>query len=310
MVARVSPAALEDLRSEMEETSWSQVFKDGTTGRMVIEMLQATAERFQQKEASSETTLVYEKTKDVGYSALLNAGNTILSRMKRTTPADAVAEPKKSSAWLSVGAAAASSFFAAASERVKQGVNESLSSIEKNVQETDEGVAASAVAVNAATSTSESKQDILIKKRLFVPGTLFHITRTPLKPVQNQAAAENQADQIQGVNNRADQNQGVNNQGDQNQGVSNQADQNQGVKNQADRSPADPKLAVLTQGNREKIESPKFRYKVVKATDSNNSRFSRIVLSSTMLSDHSTPSYLEALVDALKHASEGTASSK
>lgn len=83
---------------------------------MVIEMLHATAERFQQKEVPVETTLVYEKTKDIGYSALLNAGNTILSRIKRTTPSDA-AEPKKSNAWLSLGAAAASSFFAAASDR-------------------------------------------------------------------------------------------------------------------------------------------------------------------------------------------------
>jgi len=83
---------------------------------MVVEMLQATAERFQQKEASAETTVVYEKTKDIGYSALVNAGNTVLARMKRTTPSDA-AEPKKTNAWLSLGAAVASSFFAAASDR-------------------------------------------------------------------------------------------------------------------------------------------------------------------------------------------------
>lgn len=197
---------------------------------------------------------------------------------------------------------------------VKQGVNESLSSIEKNVQETDEGVAASALAVNAATSTSESKQDILIKNRLFVPGILFHITRTPLKPVQNQEVSD-QAAQNQGVNDQADQNQGVNKQADKNQGVENQAQQNQGVKNQAGQSQgvnnhADEKLAVLNRENHEKIEPQKFRYRVVKGTDSDNSRFSRIVLSSTMLSDHSTPSYLEALVNTLQNASEGTASSK
>ena len=185
---------------------------------------------------------------------------------------------------------------------VKQGVNEQLSSIEKNVQETDEGVAASAVAVNALTSTSESKQDILTKNRLFVPGMLFHIKRIPLKPIPV-------SDQNQALKNQADQNQEGNNQADQSQGVKNQADQNQGLNNQADQSQEDPKSAVLNQENQE-VEPPKFRYKVVKGTDSNNSRFSRIVLSGTMLSDHSTPSYLEALVNALQNASDGTASSK
>lgn len=186
---------------------------------------------------------------------------------------------------------------------VKQGVNEQLSSIEKNVQETDEGVAASAVAVNALTSTSESKQDILTKNRLFVPGILFHIKRIPLKPVPV-------SDQNQTLKNQADQNQGGNNQADQSQGVKNQADQNQGVNNKANQSQADPKSAVPNQENQEKVEPAKFRYKVVKGTDSNHSRFSRIVLSGTMLSDHSTPSYLEALVNALQNASEGAASSK
>ncbi|KAG0601191.1 hypothetical protein M758_11G091200 [Ceratodon purpureus] len=347
VVARVSPAALEDLRSEIDETDWyvvlcrdlkdvrsylickvqifncqlaslylpnmsydfrrSQAFKDGTTQRMVVEMLQATAERFQQKGMTSETTHVYEKTKDVGYSALLSAGNTILSRISRTKPADVaseVAEPKKPNAWLTLGAAVATSFLTAASDRVKQGVNESLSSIEKNVQETDEGVAASALAANAATSTSESNQDILIKNRLFVPGILFHIRRTPLQNVQNQAvsdpAAKNQADK-----NQAHQNEGVKNQADQNQGVKNQVDQNQAGKNQGDQIQENQEKKKP----QEKIEPQKFRYKVIKGTDSNNSRFSRIILSGSMLSDHSTPSYLEALVNALGNASDDTACS-
>ena len=172
---------------------------------------------------------------------------------------------------------------------VKQGVNESLSSIEKNVEETDEGVAATALAANAATTTSESKQDILIKNRLFVPGILFHIRRIPLQMVQNQAsssqAVKNEADRS-----RANQNQGIKNQGGKNRG---QIQENQ-EKNES----------------KEKSEPQKFRYNVIKGTDSNNSRFSRIVLSGSMLSDHSTLSYLGALVDALENASDETASSK
>lgn len=308
VVARVSPAALEDLRSEMDDTDWSQAFKDGTTQRMVVEMLQATAERFQQKEVTSETTQIYEKTKDVGYSALLNAGNTILSRVSRTKPSDVVpdaAEPKKPNAWLTLGTAVASSFWTAAADRVKQGVNESLSSIENNVQETDEGVAASALAVNAATSTSESKQDILNRNRLFVPGILFHIRRIPLQTVQNPAVSD-QAVKNQIDENRVNKDQGVRTQADQNQGVKNQAHENEGGENQGGQ------IQETQEKNKpqEKSEPQKFRYKVIKGTDSNNSRFSRVVLSGSMLSDHSTPSYLEALVNALETASDDTASSK
>lgn len=158
---------------------------------------------------------------------------------------------------------------------VKQGVNESLSSIEKNVQETDEGVAASALAVNAATSASESNQNILNKNRLFVPGILFHIRRIHLQTVQNQAVSD--------------------------QTMKNQADKNQGDQIQENQERNKPQ---------ENVEPQKFKYKVVKGTDSNNSRFSRIVLSGSMLSDHSTPSYLEALVNALENASDDSVSSK
>lgn len=79
-------------------------------------MLQATAERFQQKEVSAETQQLYEKTKNVGYSALLSAGNTLLSRISRTKPAD-VPESQKPNVWLTLGGAAATSFIAAATDR-------------------------------------------------------------------------------------------------------------------------------------------------------------------------------------------------
>lgn len=43
------------------------------------------------------------------------------------------------------------------------------------------------------------------------------------------------------------------------------------------------------------------RHTVVRGTDP-NSRFRRIVLSSTMLSDHSSPAYVDGIVDAMQYA--------
>lgn len=46
----------------------------------------------------------------------------------------------------------------------------------------------------------------------------------------------------------------------------------------------------------------KFTHTIIKGTDP-NSRFGRIVLSNTMFSDHSSPAYVDAVVDALQCAS-------
>ncbi|XP_024361395.1 uncharacterized protein [Physcomitrium patens] len=309
VVARVTPAALEDLRSEMQQTDWSQAFKDGTTKRLVVEMLQATAERFQQKEVSAETQQLYEKTKNVGYSALLSAGNTLLSRISRTKPAD-VPESQKPNVWLTLGGAAATSFIAAATDRVKRGVNESLSTIEKSVEETNEGEAAAVLAANAATTTSESNQDILVKSRLFVPGLLFHITREPLNEMYKSPAEQNQAEQDPALKTQVNQNQtkqdpALETEDKQNQAAEVQAGQDQANQNHGESKKESPKSDSKT-GTEKKTETQKYTYTVVKGTDTNKSRFSRIVLSSSMLSDHSTPAYLEALVNALKNASKGT----
>lgn len=64
------------------------------------------------------------------------------------------------------------------------------SSIKKDTEETNEGVAASALAANAATT--KTNLDILNRNHLFVPETLFHICRLPLENQQNQEVAKNQ----------------------------------------------------------------------------------------------------------------------
>lgn len=193
---------------------------------------------------------------------------------------------------------------------VKRGVNESLSTIEKSVEETNEGEAAAVLAANAATTTSESNQDILVKSRLFVPGLLFHITREPLNEMYKSPAEQNQAEQDPALKTQVNQNQtkqdpALETEDKQNQAAEVQAGQDQANQNHGESKKESPKSDSKT-GTEKKTETQKYTYTVVKGTDTNKSRFSRIVLSSSMLSDHSTPAYLEALVNALKNASKGT----
>lgn len=121
-------------------------------------------------------------------------------------------------------------------------MNKSLSAIEEKSRKSDQEVAAAALATTAAATSSASQtKDELLQRRLFVPGTLYHIRRQQLPP------------------------------------------------GTVDDSTSRPR---------------KFTHTVVKGTDP-NSRFGRIVLSNTMFADHSTPAYVDAVVDSLQSASKG-----
>jgi hypothetical protein len=119
---------------------------------------------------------------------------------------------------------------------VSHGVSKSLTAIDEKARQSDQRVAAAALATHAAASTSEPK-DVLLYRRLFVPGVLCHILRQPLPP-------------------------------------------------------------GTTLANAGEIGPRKFTHVVMKGMDP-NARFSRIVLSNTMLSDHSCPAYVDAVVDSL-----------
>jgi sn1-specific diacylglycerol lipase len=179
-------------------------------------------------------------------------------------------------------------------ETVKEGVHESLSEIEKNTQMSDEGVAATAVAVNAAASTSN--KDGLVNRRLYVPGSLYHIIREPLQ--QNPSNQEGTAPQ---QNSKQDDSHSQIQPKHGEKDSSNQSKSKDG-KGSKKQEGSDSQEQFKQEGSAP--TTPKFRYTVVKGTDP-KSRFNRIVLSNSLINDHTTPSYVEALVDALQHASIG-----
>ncbi|KAG0556717.1 hypothetical protein M758_11G071800 [Ceratodon purpureus] len=229
VVSRVSPAALEDLRSEIAQTEWSQAFKDGTTQRQFVDMVQETAQRVSALPGAPKALAVFNVAKKEGLSKLLSAGNAVVSQVTKS-------KSSKAGAWLSIGAVAAGTLLKAAHDRVSHGVNKTYKEIDEKTRQSDQQVAAAALATHAAASTSKTK-DNLLQRRLYVPGTLFHILRQPLPP-------------------------------------------------------------GLTLANAGESGPRKFTHVVMKGIDP-NARFSRIVLSNTMLSDHSTPAYIDAVVDSL-----------
>lgn len=162
-----------------------------------------------------------------------------------------------------------------------EGVHESLAEIEKNSQMSDKGVAATAVAVNAAASASN--KDGLVNCRLYVPGSLYHIVREP-----SQQNPSNQMGPALQQNLKQDD-------------MHLQKESKLGEGDSSKQSKSKDGTGSKTQQG-SVATTPKFTHTVVKGTDP-KSRFNRIVLSNSLINDHTTPSYVEALVDALQHAS-------
>lgn len=237
VVSRVSPAALEDLRLEVAQTEWSQAFKEGSTQRQFVDMVHETTQRISALPITPPALAVFNVAKEKGLSKILSAGNAVVSQI-----AGKSSRTSKAGAWLSLGTAAAGTLLQAAHKRVSHGVQKSLSEIEEKTRRSDQQVAVSALAIQAGTSTT--KTEVLLQRRLHLPGTLYHILRQLLPP-----------------------------------GLS----------------------PTNVGGNGARTVT----HTVVKGTDP-NSRFSRIVLSNTIFSDHNSPAYIDAMVDALQCASRGT----
>lgn len=91
----------------------NQAFKDGTTQRRVVELVNATAERLGQVEMCPRTLELYNKAKEHGYEAIMNAGSAMVSKL--TTTKDS--QTKSVADWFTFGTAAAGKLLTVASDR-------------------------------------------------------------------------------------------------------------------------------------------------------------------------------------------------
>ncbi|XP_024539564.1 uncharacterized protein LOC112349404 [Selaginella moellendorffii] len=238
VVARISPGALEDLRSEILGTDWSQAFKDGSKGKKMLELAQGTLPGVAMK---------------YGQAALVVARSGALAGTKI----------HKAANWFTVGMAAAELLRSASTYR---GVSTTENGdVDDDVDEKDSEIAAATLAANVAETVKDPKEAMEME-RLYVPGLLYHILRKPLQPellleLALPAAAssddEKQRSESQETSRRT--------------------------------SKSSPK---------QKTKQPQFQHIVVRGDDP-TSRFKRIVLSSTLLSDHGCHQYKESIQDAV-----------
>lgn len=86
----------------------SQAFKDGSTQRQLVDMVQETTQRVSALPLTPQALAVFNMAKEKGLSKLLSAGNAVVSQ---------VTGKSKAGAWLSIGAAAAGTLLNAAHNR-------------------------------------------------------------------------------------------------------------------------------------------------------------------------------------------------
>lgn len=92
----------------------SQAFKDGTTQRQLVEMVQETTQRVSALPVAPQAIAVFNMAKEKGLSRLLSAGNAVVSQV---TGKNSNITKSNASAWLSIGAAAAGTLWSAAQNR-------------------------------------------------------------------------------------------------------------------------------------------------------------------------------------------------
>ncbi|KAJ7523939.1 hypothetical protein O6H91_18G069400 [Diphasiastrum complanatum] len=285
IVARACPAALEDLRAEILATNWSQVFQNGSRMKTMIELVKSTHATLKQVEPALglESGYLFGQAKKYGYAALVAATNGVACSLQKAQQGEHGVNAQKAANWLTYGAAATESVLSIASRGVSGLTSLSIGSPSTESVSTVE--------------TEEATREVLEMSRLVVPGMLFHIIRRPLKPEEEiiPAVVSMQMDlEVPPVN------------------TANACS----LASKSEITPMDsqensPVLenAIETFKSSEdgKGESSKTKLEVrhrctVVRGDEPSSRFKRIVLSSSLLSDHSLLNYRECLSNSIHWA--------
>eukprot|EP00850_Spirogloea_muscicola_P003634 SM000014S00422 [mRNA] locus=s14:1259732:1262860:- [translate_table: standard] len=163
VVARASASALEDLRSEIITTDWSQVLKDGSKRRQMFEMAHATHRHLN----SVEHALGYEKGHL--YKKMVQHGGTLAGQLQHELSAritgvkagDHGEKAKAAMQWFSTGAVVVSAFLSGASASVASDTKQATSA-------------------HLAAADGQLPSPINAPP-LVVPGILYHVVRQTLQ---------------------------------------------------------------------------------------------------------------------------------
>ncbi|KAG0623950.1 hypothetical protein M758_3G213300 [Ceratodon purpureus] len=215
VVPRVNPAAIEALREEIQDTTFRQSMKPDGKTKKVVETIDRIKVSNLMQSAQEVGSTVYQKLQE----ARLEHGCPLLS----CSSANKI------------------------NSRKMMIEDKSISNSNMDDPETDAGIAAKAI-MSIARGPSVSRQE-LEKRRLFVPGVLYHIRRQKIKREERMTALP------------------------------------------APARPYDPET--------EAPRGSKYKHYVICGTDP-SSRFGRIILSSTLLSDHGCFNIRDGILDALQ----------
>ena len=93
----------------------SQAFKDGSTQRQVVDVLQQTVQRVSTLKMTPEVVAVFNKAKSHGYTTFMSAGSAVVSKI--TSLKSSKGAKGKAGAFLAFGAAATGTLLEMASNR-------------------------------------------------------------------------------------------------------------------------------------------------------------------------------------------------
>eukprot|EP00850_Spirogloea_muscicola_P023442 SM000357S13383 [mRNA] locus=s357:20987:24466:+ [translate_table: standard] len=148
VVARASASALEDLRSEIIDTNWSQVLKDGSKRSHIFMMAHATDCHLSRMELALgyEKGHLYKKMAQLGGMVRGRLQHELFARMEEVKAGDHGEKAKAAVQWLSTGA-----------------------------------VIVNAILSVASTYIASDISDIITAPPLVVPGLLYHVVRQTLQ---------------------------------------------------------------------------------------------------------------------------------
>ncbi|KAG0622246.1 hypothetical protein M758_3G083600 [Ceratodon purpureus] len=271
IVARVSPAAVEALRNEILGTSWSQVVTDQTTKRLLETMVQvhgsfgtilSTGSSFLATGAQAAGAALFQKIGNfrTAYASTSSSNASIVDRLSVSA---SVSEKigittKNDSTGVPDTEIAAESALNVVTTTPQQGIDQPETAhapqSQTNTTTTDGEESESTIAdktVMAVATGSSANMEELERRRLYVPGVLYHIKR---------------------------------------------------LRRYGERRMSLPTSPKALQGASGEDSSSAPMYVVVRGMDPKE-RFGRIIVSRTIISDHSCPSYLQGISGALSSCS-------
>ncbi|KAL2631922.1 hypothetical protein R1flu_016608 [Riccia fluitans] len=245
IVARISPAALEDLRTEILGTEWSHALADGSRRKKVVELAHTPQTVIDKLEPALnlEKGQIVRAVQEQSWTAVATLGSGLAQTWSRAV----AGTYGQAASVITNGVTVASTHLTTVHKIVKSTVNDAIDHQLRliDMDRKNATVTASSMAAEAAL-TSKEREALLEQNRLFVPGILYHVIRRPLT---------------------------------------------------ADEKPPTHKTEK-TKKKKSSETTPKYRCLVIRGDDP-SSRFRRIVLSSTIISDHMLPSLQNSLSNCI-----------